>query len=89
MEGCVTSLLGEPENSGPVRVAVRATCWAVFSSMCEHRSYRTTGAGADDDLWIGTCIHSGLAWVAQVELLDSVLCFVEVFCRVPDFIVFW
>ena len=36
-----------------------------------------------------TFIHSGLSWVALVESLDCVFCIVEVFCGVPDFIVFW
>jgi len=46
------------------------------------------GGGAQDDLLIVTCIHSGLSWVAPVESLDCVFFIVEVFCGVPDFIVF-
>jgi len=49
----------------------------------------TTGGGAEDDLLIVTCIHSGLSWVALVESLDCIFCLVEVFYGVPDFIVFW
>jgi len=47
------------------------------------------GGGAEDDLLIVTCIHSGLRWVAPVESLDSMFSMVEVFSGVPDFIVFW
>jgi len=36
-----------------------------------------------------TCIHSGLSWVTPVESLDCMFYIVEVFCGVPDFIVFW
>ena len=68
-------------------VALRAMRWASLSSVCERLS--TTGGGAEDDLLIVTCIHSGLSWVAPVESLDCVFCIVEVFCGVPDFIVFW
>ena len=42
----------------------------------------------EDDPLIVTCIHSWLSWVAPVESLDCVFCIVEVFCGVPDFIVF-
>jgi len=89
MEACAISLLGEPEYSGLVGVALRATRWASLSGVRECRSCLTTGGGAEDDQLIVTCIHSGLFWVAPVESLDSVFCMVEVFCGVPDFIVFW
>jgi len=89
MEACATSLLGEPEYAGRVGVALRAMRWASLPGVCERRSCLTTGGGAEDDLFIVTCIHSGLSWVAPVESLDSVFCIVEVFCWVPDFIVFW
>jgi len=48
-----------------------------------------TWEGADVDLLIVTCIHSGLCWVALGESLDCMFCMVEVFCQVPDFVVFW
>jgi len=89
MEACATSSLGEPEYSGLVGVAMRVTRWASFSGVCELRSCFMTGGGAEDNLLIGTCIHTGLSWVAPVESLDCVFCIVEVFCGVPDFIVFW
>jgi len=89
MEACATSLFGEPEYAGLVGVALRATPWASLSAVCECRSCLTTGGGAEDDLLIVTCIHSGLSWVALVEVLDCLFCMVEVFCGVPDFIVFW
>jgi len=89
MEACAISLFGEPEYAGLVGVALRAMRLASFSGVCECRSCLTTGGGAEDDLLIVTCIHSGLSWVAPVESLDCVFCIVEVFCRVPDFIVFW
>ena len=89
MEACATSLLGEPEYSGLVGVVLRAMRWALLSGVCEPRSCLTTGGGAEDDLLIVTCIHSGRSWVAPVESLDCVFCIVEVFRGVPDFIVFW
>jgi len=89
MEACATSLLSEPEYSALVRVALGATRGASLSGVCEYCSCLMTGGGAEDDLFIVTCIHSGLSWVAPVELLDYVFCIVEVFCGVPDFIVFW
>jgi len=89
MEACATSLFGEPEYSGLLGVALRATRWALFSGVCERRSCLTMGGGAEDDLLIVTCIHSGLSWVVPVESLDCVFCMVEVFCGVPDIIVFW
>jgi len=89
MEACATSLFGDPEYSGLVRVALQATRRASFSGVCERRSCLTMGGGAEDDLLIMTCIHSGLPWVAPVEALDCVFCMVEAFCGVPDFIVFW
>ena len=88
-EACAISLFGEPENAGLVGVALRAMRWALLSGGCERRSCWTRGGGAEDDLLIVTCIHSGLSWVAPVELLDCVFCIVEVFRGVPDFIVFW
>jgi len=88
MEARATSLFGEPEYSGLVRVVLRATRWASPSGGCERRSC-LMGGGAEDDLLIGTCIHSRRSWVAPAESLDSVFCMVEVFCGVPDFIVFW
>jgi len=89
MEACATSPFGEPEYSGLVGVALRGTRWASFSGVCERRSCLPMGGGAEDDLLIVTCIDSGLSWVAAVESLDCVFCMVEVFCGVPDFIVFW
>jgi len=89
MEACATSLFGEPEYAVLVGVALRAMRWASLSGVRERRSCLTTGGGAEDDLLIGTCIHSGLSWVAPVESLDCVFCIVEVFCGVPDFVVFW
>ena len=89
IEVCATSLFGEPEYSGLVGVALRATRWASLSGVRECRSCLTTGGGAEDNLLIVMCIHSGLSWVAPVESLDCVLCMVEVFCMVSDFIVFW
>ena len=38
---------------------------------------------------IVTCMHSGLSWIVLVESLNCVFCMVEVFCLVPDFVVFW
>jgi len=89
MEACATPLLGEPEYAGLVGVALQAMRWASLSGACERRSCLTKGGGAEDDLLIVTCIHSGFSWVAPVESLDCVFCIVEVFCGVPDFIVFW
>jgi len=89
MDACATSLFGEPDYSGLVWVALRATHWASPSGVHECRSCLTTGGGAEDDLLIVTCIHSGLSWVALVESLDNVFCIVQVFRGVPDFIVFW
>jgi len=89
MEACATSLFGEPEYAGLVGVALRAMCWASLSGVYERRSSLTTGEGVEDDLLIVKCIHSGLSWVAPVESLDCVFCIVDVFCEVPDFIVFW
>ena len=89
MEACATSLLGEPEYSGLVGVALPPTRWALLSELRECRSCLTTGGGAEDDRLIVTCIHSGLSWVSLVESLDRVFCITEVFCGVPDFIVFW
>jgi len=88
MEACATSLLGEPEYPWLVGVGLRAMRWASLSGMSERRSCLTTRGGAEDDLLIVTFIHSGLSWVAPVESLDCVFCIVEVFCGVPDFIVF-
>ena len=88
MEACATFLFGEPEYAGLVGVVLRAMRWASLSGVCERRSWLTTGGGAEDDLLIVMCIHSGLSWVAPVESLDCVFCIVEVFCGVPDFIVF-
>jgi len=89
MEACATSLFGEPEYSGLVRVALRATGWQSLSGVCELRSCLTIGGGAEDALLIVTCIHSWLSWVAPVELLDCVFYMVQVFLGTPDFIVFW
>jgi len=89
MEAGDTSLFGEPEYAGLVGVALRAMRWASLVGVCDRRSCLATGGGAEDDLLIVTCIHSGLCWVTLVESLDCVFCIVEVFCGVPDFIVFW
>jgi len=89
MEACATFLFGEPEYAGLVGVALRATRWASRSGVCERRSCLTTGGGAEEDLFIVTCIHSVLSWVAPVESLDCVFCIVEVFCEVPNLFVFW
>jgi len=89
MEACATSLLGEPEYDGLVGVALRAMRWGSLSGVRECRSCLTTGGGAEDALLIVTCIHSGLSWVLPVESLDCVFCIVEVFCGVPDLVVFW
>jgi len=79
----------EPEYSGLVGVGLRATGWASFSGVCESRSCLMIGGGAEDALLIVTCIHSGLSWIAPVESLNCLFCIVEVFCGVPDFIMFW
>jgi len=89
MEACAPSLFGQPEYAGLLGVALRAMRWASLSGVCERRSCLPTGGGAEDDLFIVTCIHSGLSWVAPVESLDYVFCMVEVFSGLPDFIVFW
>jgi len=89
MDACATSLFGEPEYAGLVGVALRAMRWASLSGVCARRSCVVTGGGAEDDLLIVTWIHSGLSWVAPVESLDCLFCIVEVFCGVPNFIVFW
>jgi len=89
MEAEGTSLLGEPEYSGLVGVALRAMRWVWLSRVGECRPCLATGGGGEDHLLIVTCIHSGLSWVAPVELLDCVFCIVDVFRGVPDFIVFW
>ena len=89
MEACATSPFAEPEYAGLVGIALRAMRLAFLSGVCDRRSCLTTGGGAEDDLLIVTSIHSGLSWVAPVESLDSVFCIVEIFCLVPDFIVFW
>jgi len=88
-EACATSLFGEPAYAGLVGVVMRAMGWAPLSGVSECRSCLTTGEGAEDDLLIVTRIHSGLSWVAPVESLDCGFCIVEVFCGVPDFILFW
>jgi len=80
--------LGDPQYARLVGVALRAIGWASLSGVCERRSCLTTGGGAEDGLLIVTCIQSGLSWVAPVESLNCVFCIVEVFCGVPDFIVF-
>jgi len=89
MAACANSLVGKHEESGLVGIALRATRWASLSVVCERPSCLTTGGGAEDDLFIVTCIHSRLSWVAPVESLDCMFCIAEVFCGVPDFIVFW
>jgi len=89
MEACDPSVFGEPEYAGLVGVALRATRWASLSEVCERRSCLTTVGGAEDDLLIVTCIHSGLSWVAPVELFDCVFCIVQVLCGVTDLSVFW
>jgi len=60
MEACAISLLGEPEYSGLVGVALRATRRTSLSGVPECRSCLTTGGGAEDDLLIVMCIYSGL-----------------------------
>jgi len=62
---------------------------ASFSGVRECCSCLTTGGGAEHDLLIVMCIHSGFFCVAPGESLGCVFCMVEVFCGVPDFIVFW
>jgi len=57
--------------------------------MCERCFGLTMGGGAEDYQFIVTFIHSGLSWVLPVESLDCVFCMVQVFCRVPDFVMFW
>jgi len=89
MEACATSLFDEPEYAGLVRVEQWAISWSSLSGVCECHSCLTTGGGAEDDLLIVTCIHSGLFLVPPVESLHCVFCIVQVFCGVPDFIVFW
>jgi len=89
IEACATSLLGKPEYSGLVGVVLRATRWGLLSGGRQCCSCLTTGGGAEDELFIVTCIDSGLSWVAPVESLEYVFCMVQVFCGVPDFIVFW
>jgi len=44
---------------------------------------------AEDDLLIMTIIHSGLSWLALVELGDCVFGTVEVFCSVPPLDFVW
>jgi len=89
MEACATSLLGEPEYFGLVGVGLRATRWASLSGLRECHPCLMMGGGAEDNLLIVTCIHSGLSWVVPAESLNCVFGMVEVFCGVPDFIVFW
>ena len=89
LEACATSLFGEPEYAGLVGVVLRAMRWVSLSGVSERRSCLTMGGGAEDDQLIVTCIHSGLSWVAPIKSLESVFGMVEVFCWVPDFIVFW
>jgi len=89
MEASATPLFGGHESFGLVGVAMRATRWGSFSAVWALRSCLTAGGGVEDDLLIGTCIHSGFPWVAPVELLDCVYSIVQVFCGVPNFIVFW
>ena len=89
MEDCATSLLGEPEYSGLVGVALRATRWASLSGVWEHCSCMMMEGGAEHDPLIVTCIQSGHSWIVPVESLDCVFCIVEVFRGVPDLIVFW
>ena len=69
-------------------VVLRAMPWVSSSGVCERGSCQK-GGGAEDDLFIVTCIHSRLSWIVLVESLDCVLCIVEVFCPVSDFVVFW
>jgi len=61
MEACATSLFGEPENARLVGETLRAMRLASFSGVRERRSGLTTGGGAENDLLIVTCIHSGLS----------------------------
>jgi len=89
MAACATSRFGEPEYCELVGVVLRGTCWASLRGLCECRSCLMMGGGAEEDLLIVTCIHSGLSWVAPIKSLESVFGMVEVFCWVPDFIVFW
>jgi len=89
MEACATSLFGEPEYSGLVGVAFLATRWALLPGLSECRSCLMMLGGAEDDMFIVICIHSGLSWLAPVESLHCVFCMVVVFCGVPDFFVFW
>jgi len=70
MEACATSLFGEPEYAGLVEVALPAMRWASLSGLCERRPCLMTSGGAEVDLLIVTCIHSGLSWAAPVESLD-------------------
>ena len=79
MEACATSLLDEPEYSGLVGVALRATRWPSLFEVFERRSSLTIGGCAEDNLLMVRCIHSGLSWVVPVESLDCVFCIVEVF----------
>jgi len=80
--------MGKPEYSRLVGVAFRARRWASLSWVCKRHSCFTMGVGAEDHLLMVTCIHSGLSWVAPVESLDCVFCILEVFCWIPDFVVF-
>ena len=89
MEVWATSGLGKLKCSGLVWVALPAMHWAWSVGVCDRPSCLTPGGGAEDDLLIVTCIHSGPAWVVLVELLDCVFCMVKAFCWVPDFVGFW
>jgi len=89
MKACAPSVLGEPKYSGLVEAVLGATGWPASSGMCERCSGLTRGGGAEASLLIVTCIYSGLSRVAPVESLDCVSYMVQVFCYLPDFIVFW
>jgi len=71
-----------------VGVALQATCLVSLSGVGEGGSSLTMGGGAEDALLIVTCINSGLSWVAPVESFYCVFCIVEVFCWIPEFLVF-
>ena len=89
IEAGATPRFGEQEYSGLVRIGLPATRWGLLSGLRGCRSCLMMGGGVEHDLLTVTCIDSGLSRVVPVESLHCVFCIVEVFCLVPDFIVFW
>jgi len=57
--------------------------------LCGRRSCLMTERVVEDDSLIVMCIHCGFSRVTSVELLEGGCYKVAVFCRVPDFVMFW